>query len=526
MKRYLSRLSVLILCAVTLPALATGHPDHAPASASAIRSQQSVTHGSVTIDGERIPYKAIAGLAIIKNDKGQPYTSMSYVAYVKQGVRNENDRPITFFYNGGPGYSTIWLQMLAWGPRLVVVGNGALTLPPPYKLTNNGNSLLDATDEVFIDMPGTGFGRILGKDRGGVGKPSDVWGVDPDALTFTRFITRYLTQHGRWNSPKFLYGESYGTTRSAVLSYDLEQASVGLNGVMLQSSILNFDISADDPERNPGVNIPYALSLPTYAATAWYHHKLAKRPAQLKPFLKQAEKFAMGPYLAALDRGSLLSQSGKTRIARRLHEYTGLPVAYILKDNLRISGPQFTHELLGGEDEVTGRYDTRYTGPAMNPMGENTRYDPTDAAVDAPLVSVFNDYVRNTLHFGKGMFYRPTLYAYVHDFHWSMKHRAPGSRFARPGTLNVMRDLAAAMKRDPNLKVMLLGGYMDLATPFYGAIYEMHQLPIPESLQKNISYAFFPSGHMVYVNPGAHKGMRSAVAAFIKANAAVRQRGK
>ncbi|MGH8128763.1 MAG: peptidase S10, partial [Gammaproteobacteria bacterium] len=296
----------------------------------------------------------------------------------------------------------------------------------------------------------------------------------------------------------------------------------GLNGVMLQSSILNFDISADDPESNPGVNISYATSLPTYAATAWYHHKLSNQPAHLLPFLKQVEQFAMGPYLEALNQGSLLSGADKSRIAGQLHAYTGLPTAYILKDNLRISGPQFTHELLASTDEVTGRYDARYTGPAMNPMGEGPRYDPTDASIDTPLVSLFNGYVRNTLHFGKNMTYRPTLYAYVHNFDWSMKHRGPESGFDDSGTLNVMGDLAAAMKQDPDLKVMLLGGYMDLATPFYGAIYEMHQLPIPQTLQANISYAFFPSGHMVYVNPKAHKGMHDAVAAFIEANSKVK----
>ncbi|MGH8191259.1 MAG: S10 family peptidase [Rhodanobacteraceae bacterium] len=512
---------LVFLAAPTFAAPAAHPATHANGperSVPAPKSEQSVTSGSVTVDGHTIHYKAIAGIMVVKNTKGKPYTSMSYFAYIKSGVHDEADRPLTFFYNGGPGYSTAWLHMLAWGPKLARVGNGTLTPPPPYKLVNNPNSLLDATDEVFVDMPGTGFGRVLGKDKGGVGKPADVFGVDPDAMTFTRFIMQYLSQHSRWNSPHFIYGESYGTTRSAVLSYDLEQADVGLNGVMLQSSILNFDISADDPENNPGVNISYAASLPTYAATAWYHHKLANRPAELMPFLKQVEQFATGPYLHALNDGSLLSSADALQIAQRLNQYTGLPVAYILKDDLRITGPQFTHELLSGEDDVTGRYDTRFSGPALNPMGEGTEYDPTDASVDTPLVSMLNNYLRDTLHFGKGMNYRPTLYAYYPKFHWSMKHRAPGSRFERSGTLNVMPDLAAAMKRDPDLKVMLLGGSMDLATPFYGAIYEMHQLPIPNRLQKNISYAFFPSGHMVYVNPVAHKGMHTAVAKFIEEN--------
>ncbi len=513
---------VLALFATPAFAASAGHADAAGAkqesSVAAPKSQESVTSGSVTVDGHTIRYKAIAGLMVIKNNQGKPYTSMSYFAYIKTGGGNDADRPLTFFYNGGPGYSTAWLHMLAWGPKLAVVGNGTLTPPPPYKLVNNGDSLLDATDEVFIDMPGTGFGRVLGKAQGGVGKLSDVAGVDPDAMAFTRFIIQYLTEHSRWNSPHFIYGESYGTTRSAVLSYDLEQANVGLNGVMLQSSILNFDISADDPENNPGVNISYATSLPTYAAIAWYHNKLANRPVELQPFLKQVGQFAMGPYLEALNQGSLLSSADKNQIAQQLHAYTALPVDYIVKDDLRITGPQFTHELLSDSDDVTGRYDARYTGPAMNPMGENTQYDPTDASIDTPLVSLFNDYVRDTLDFGKDMFYRPTLYAYISGFHWSMKHQAPGSRFARTGTLNVMPDLAVAMKRDPDLKVMLIGGYMDLATPFYGAIYEMHQLPIPEKLQNNISYAFFPSGHMVYVNPEAHKGLHDAAAKFIGEN--------
>ena len=517
----------LALC--TAPAFAAGMRDSAKVQAKqgalvpAPQSRQTATSGSVSVEGHTVRYKAIAGLMVVKNAQGKPYTSMSYFAYIKDGVSDEADRPITFFYNGGPGYSTAWLHMLAWGPKLAVVGNGTLTPPPPYHLVNNSDSLLDATDEVFIDAPGTGFGRVLGKAEGGVGKPSDVFGVDPDATTFTRFITQYLTEYHRWNSPKFIYGESYGTTRSAVLSYDLERADVGINGVMLQSSILNFDISVDEPEANPGVNLPYALGLPTYAATAWYHHALANRPAELLPFLKQVEQFAMGPYLEALNQGSLLSQSDEQQIAQQVHDYIGLPAAYIVKDDLRVTGPQFTHELLNGEDTVTGRYDTRFTGPAMNPMSENNQYDPTDASIDTPLISLFNGYVRDTLHFGQNMTYRPTFYAYLPGLHWSMKHRAPGSRYARSGPLNVMPDLAAAMKRDPDLKVMLLGGYMDLATPFYGAIYEMHQLPIPEKLQSNISYAFYPSGHMLYVNPQAHREMHDAVAKFIEDNSQNRQ---
>ncbi len=509
------RTAAIVLALIATPALAAGGNHHHGMNNSGAAKvqpplpQQSVTHGVVNVEGNRINYKAIAGIMILKNDKGKPYTSMSYFAYIKSGVTHHSDRPITFFYNGGPGSSTVWLHMLAFGPKLVKVGSGTLTPPAPYRMVNNDYSLLDATDMVFVDAPGTGFGRVLGKAQGGVGTPKDVYGIDPDAKAFTRFITQYLSQHNRWNSPKFLYGESYGTTRSAVLAGDLEKRSVGLNGVILQSSILNFDLSVDDPQRNPGVNISYATGLPSYAATAWYHHKLPTQPKNLNSFLKQVEQFAMTDYLKALNAGNRIDAATKQKVAAQMHAYTGLPIAYILKANLKVTGGQFAHELLGAGDDVTGRLDSRYSGPAMDPMSEFAYYDPLDSAIDAPTVSEFNAYVRNTLNFGKNLIYRPMIYG---SMHWSWKQKG------RSGTPNVMNNLARAMKFNPNMKVLLTGGYFDLGTPFYAAEFEMHQLPIPPSLQKNISYAFFKSGHMVYLNPVAHKGLHDAVAKFIEAD--------
>ncbi|MGH8369495.1 MAG: S10 family peptidase [Gammaproteobacteria bacterium] len=484
--------------------------DSAPAAKSAApKDQSSVTHGTVTIGGQQIHYQATAGILILKNHDEKPFASMSYVAYTKSDESNQKDRPITFFYNGGPGSSTIWLHMLAFGPKRVVVGNGTLTPPAPYQLVNNDDSLLDATDMVFVDAPGTGFGRVIDKDKGGVGKPEDVYGIDPDAKAFAQFITRYLTENNRWNSPKFLFGESYGTTRSAVLSNELQNDNVGLNGVVLLSSILNFDISVDGPEDNPGVNISYATGLPSYAATAWYHHKLPNQVQDLPGFLQQVEKFAMGDYLHALNQGDQIDAATKQQIAEQMHQYTGLPVAYILKDDLKVSGGQFAHELLSDDDTSTGRLDSRYSGPSIDPMSEQAYYDPLDSAIDAPTVSEFNDYVRNTLNFGKDLTYDPEIYG---SMHWSFKHGR------NSGTPNVMPDLADAMKGNPDMKVMLAGGYFDLGTPFYGAEFEMHQLTIPASLQKNISYHFFPSGHMVYLNPEARKDLHDATAKFIEAN--------
>ncbi|WHZ18700.1 MAG: Carboxypeptidase-related protein [Rhodanobacteraceae bacterium] len=502
--------------AATPKSAASGEASKAAAQAAPPHDQSAVSHGSVTVGGKTIRYTATAGTLVLKNKDGKPMASMSYVAYTKDGVKPA-DRPLTFLYNGGPGSSTVWLHMLAFGPKKVVVGSGTLTPPAPYQLVNNNDSLLDASDLVFIDAPGTGFGRVIGKDEGGAGTGKDVYGVDEDAKAFAQFITRYLTLNSRWNSPKFLFGESYGTTRSAVLANILENDdSVGLNGVMLLSAILDYDISVDFPQINPGANnLSYVLGLPSYAATAWYHHKLPQQPADLDAFLKQVEQFATTDYAQALMQGTQLDPATKQKIAEQIHQYTGLPEAYVLKANLRVSGGQFAHELLGADDEITGRLDSRYSGPAINPMGEDADYDPLDSAIDAPTVAEFNDYVRNTLHFGKDLTYKPQIDVFKE---WDFKHMQPGAPFPLPALPNVMPDLASAMKHDPQLYVLLLGGYFDLGTPFYSAEYEMHQLTLPAKLERNISYQFFPSGHMVYLNPESHDGLHAAAAAFIDAH--------
>ncbi len=523
MKKILVYAASLALALAVLPALAGQSAPSAPPSSAehgqaqssqAAKSSQSVTHGSVTVGGKPIGYNAIAGVQVLKK-QGKPYVSMSYVAYIKKDVKDTSHRPITFFYNGGPGSSTVWLHMLAFGPKRVVVGNGTLTPPAPYKMVNNDNSLLDATDMVFIDAPGTGFGRVIGKDQGGIGTPDMVYGVDADAKTFANFIEKYITKHSRWNSPKFLFGESYGTTRDAVLANDLTQASVNLNGVVFLSAVLNWSLMLDLPKVEPGISLAYATGLPSMAATAWYHKKLPHRSEKLKPFLKKVEQFAMGDYLHALNKGNLLDAATKKQVAQQMHAYTGLPTAYILKANLRVDGGEFAHELLTDEDDVTGRLDSRFSGPALDPLSQNAGYDPMDSAIDAPTVSMFNDYIRNTLDFGQGRVYKPQINVFMK---WNFKHKPPGVPFALPVTPNVMPDIAAAMKHNPNMKLMLAGGYFDLGTPFYAAQYEMHQLTIPPKLQKNISYHFFKSGHMVYLNPDAHKGLHDAAAKFIENN--------
>jgi len=505
------------------PAAKTPAKTEAPAAPA-----DSTTQGSIQLNGQTIAYEATAGTitvgatdeqdaqlgpdgkplpdtdaALVKEPKDAPPTArIFYVAYIKKGEKSE-DRPVTFFYNGGPGSSTVWLHMGSLGPKHVATPGDQHAAPAPYKLIDNAYSLLDTSDLVFIDMPGTGFGALYGKD-----KEKAFWGIDEDANAFARFITRFLGKYNRWNSPKYLFGESYGTTRSAVLSNILEQKSVDLNGVILLSQIFNFTADIDAARTNPGIDLPYVLALPTYAATAWYHHKLPQQPAALDPFLKEVEDYAMGDFARALSKGTDLSAAEKQAVAEKLHSYIGLPVAYLVKADLRVSGGAFEKNLQDDEDLTTGRLDTRFSGPSINPLSEEADYDPQSSAISSAYVSLFNDYVRRDLKYGAGLTYLPD--ALFGSNQWDLKHNG------NPLNLNVSADLATAMKTNPKLKVMVNGGYYDLATPFYAAFYEDKHLPIPSTLGSNIEYDWYESGHMVYVREESLKQLHDRVAAFIK----------
>jgi carboxypeptidase C (cathepsin A) len=394
------------------------------------------------------------------------------------------------------------------GPKHVVTDGDQHLPAAPYRMVDNAYSLLDTSDLVFIDMPGTGFGRLSGKDP-----EKAFWGVDEDANAFARFIARFITKYNRWNSPKYIFGESYGTTRSAVLANILENhKDIDLNGVILLSQIFNFTTDIDFPSGNPGVDLPYVLALPTYAATAWYHKKLPQQPAALEPFLKEVEEFTMGPYSHALALGTDITPEEKQQVAEKLHQYIGLPVAYLLKANLRVSGGEFTKNLQDDQDLTTGRLDTRYSGPHLDPLSEEAEYDPQSSAISSAYVSLFNNYVRKDLKYGEGQTYLPS--ALFGGAHWDYVHHD------NPISLNVASDLAQAMKTNPRLKVMVNGGYYDLATPFFAAVYEQKHLPIPQSLAKNIEYDWYESGHMVYLRDESLKQLHDRVAAFIKSTLA------
>jgi len=475
-----------------------------------LEAKNSKTEGSVSVEGKRIDYTAQAGTIILDDKKDQPAASIFYTAYFKKGA-DAKHRPVMFIYNGGPGSATIWLHMGAFGPKRVVTDDDQHTAPAPYGLVNNDYSLLDVSDLVFIDAPGAGFSTFADKEKG----PKDYFGVDTDANAFADFIVKFLSQYGRWNSPKYLFGESYGTTRSAVLANMLQSDhAIDLNGVILLSQVLNLAMLIDFPEIDPGVDLSYQLALPTYAATAWYHDKLPNKPADMKTLLSEVEQFAMGEYAQALAAGNAIEPARKHAVAEKLHAYTGLPVDYIERANLRVNGGEFEHTLQLDKGLTTGRLDSRFSGPAMDALNQGAAYDPQSAAISSAYFSAFNDYVRKDLKFGQDQTYH--LFAEGTFPNWKFEHKQPnGLPFAIPGFPNVLPDLAAAMKYNPRLHVMLNSGYFDLATPFFTADYEMKHLPISAELTSHIETHYYESGHMVYAHLPSLKELHDNVAAFV-----------
>jgi len=520
-------------------------PEEKPAASPAAAAPHtpappdSITEGSVTVGGQAIAYRAIAGTITVggsdpqdatlgfdgkplpdsniklpeKIEDAPPTARMFYAAYFKKDAPAAQ-RPITFIYNGGPGSPTMWLHMGTFGPKRIVTPDTQHQEGAPYTLVNNEYSLLDTSDLVFIDAPGTGLSRTFGKN-----KAEAFYGVDADGHAFERFIRRFLSKYDRWNSPKYLFGESYGTPRSAVLAADLR--SVDLNGIILLSQILSFDNSVDGPTANPGVDQAYALALPTFAATAWYHHKLPNQPAALKPFLEEVQKYALTDYMAALIQGSDLPDAQRQAVAEKLHSYTGLPVDYLLRADLRVTGGEFSEQLKLNEGMTTGRLDSRYEGPEADPMSATSGYDPQSDAITSAWNTAINQYLHDELKYASQATYLMNA-RQGGEFSWNMNHQPPGRGFPGAGGgssetgANVMPDLAYRMKMNPKMKVMLAGGYYDLATPYFEGVYEMHHLPMPRNLQANISYHYYEAGHMIYVKDDVLKQFKSDVASFIK----------
>lgn len=482
---------VLLLGAAPLPAPSASPSPQAAALAPG-EFPDAVTHHTDTIGGTAYAYTARAGTITLTNPQGQPTARVFYTAYTLDG--GSGSRPVTFLYNGGPGSSTMWLRMGSVGPVRVLAANAKPSGPPPYRIVDNPYSILDKSDLVFIDMPDSGFGRFLPG-----AKTSDYFGVDQDVAAFGQFIETYISRFNRWNSPKFLFGESYGTTRSAALSDYLLKHGIALNGVVLQSTILNFNLDYGNGEPNATGDWAYVLYLPTEAATAWYHNKLRNKPADLGAFVSQVEHFATGEYLDALYKGNAIGSAQRRAVAAKLSSYLGIPESYVLDSNLRVPYDRFQRELLRGQGVVVGRLDSRYTTYGLREASnEGPPWDPTDSSIDAPYTTAVNQYIREDLQYNPPIPYRPNIYAiiYGNGSSWDFSHD-------RRRPTNVTPDLADAMTQNPELKIFSASGYYDFATPFFATDYTLQHLEIAPALRGNITYGYYQSGHMIYLDENA-----------------------
>ena len=475
-----------------------------PLKSDSASPEVSITKHSATIGGKLIHYTATAGTVLLKNEKEDSVALLGFTAYIKDGEPDPGNRPITFAYNGGPGSSSMWLHMGALGPRVVVTNDAGLTAPAPYKTVENTNSILDVTDLVMIDPVGTGLSHPIGKAT-----VKDFWGVDQDIKSVSQFIKQYITGNDRWNSPKYLLGESYGTMRSAGVSdYLFESMGIQVNGVILVSSVLDFHTLTFKDD------LSYELYLPTYAAVAWYHKKIPNTTDGLESFLKEVRTFASGEYAAALSKGDALSDAEKDQVLVKLSNYTGVSKDYWSKGNLRLREEVFTDELLRNEHMTVGRLDARYKGINQDLLSENSKDDPQSTQISSAYIASFMNYFYTELKVNKSLNYKINAYN-TEGFKWDFSRKKNGD-YGGLYLPNTGEDLASLMSKNPNVKILVLNGYYDLATPFYATEYTFDHLALEKKIKNNISMKYFEAGHMMYVNPASLILFKKTVADFIQ----------
>ncbi|MFL9902017.1 peptidase S10 [Paraburkholderia fungorum] len=461
----------------------------------------AVTQHSIRLDGRKIDYTATAGNLLLHDRTGQANASVFYVAYTV-ATKPPATRPVTFLFNGGPGAGSVFLMIGSFGPKRARTASPAITPPAPYVLDDNPDSLLGSTDLVFIDAVGTGLSKVVGH---GTGK--DFWGVDKDLDAFSQFIDRYLTVNQRWNSPKYLLGESYGTARAAMLAYELGQNNIALNGVILMSSVL------DSSAFSPGSDFKSESYLPSFAAIAWYHDKIVPKPASLPAFLDEARAFARGPYAQALALGDALPDAQRDEIAARIARFTGLDVDYVKRSRLRLYPSRFRSQLLRDQSRSIGRYDARFEGIDYDGVSERPDFDASVSSVSSAFDAALHQHFAQDLHFIPTDRYRVFNDAALTQWDW--KHREwSGEHQSVPYAAG---DLAEAMRQNPQLRVMSLNGYFDLATPFYATEYALAHLGLDAPLRANVRIAYYPTGHMIYLDDAALHALRRDLASFYAA---------
>jgi len=494
-----------------------------PAGRTGVRSF-SVKKHTVTIESKPVPYTVTAGeLTVLKPDE-KPGATMFFAAYTRDDIKDLSKRPVTFAFNGGPGSSTLWLHLGGIGPKRVAMDDEGHPAAVPSGLTDSEFSLLDVTDLVFVDAVSTGYSRPLPDEN-----PDQFHGVSEDAAAFTEFIRLYLTRFERWDSPKFLLGESYGTTRAAALSGYLQNRTYGiyLNGIILLSSVLDFSTLSF----SEGNNLPYVVFLPHYTATARYHGRLSA-DYQAKPLtglLEEARKFAIDEYAPALLKGNLLAADEYEKIAGQLSALSGLSVDYLKRANLRIRHDRFVKELLRAKRLTVGRLDSRFTGRDSDAVGESYEFDPSSAAIMGAFTSALNDYLTTELGYGKEIPY--AVYGNVRPWNYSLQPSLepgrPGmalTRGSRQGALNVAETLRRAMSENGDLKIFCCNGYYDGATPFFGTEYTFSQIMLDGSFKDRVSMGYYNAGHMMYIHQPSLKKLKQDLASFITGASTLREK--
>jgi len=517
LRRFLIFLALSILLCVSLvaqerrsqrqpesqsPAPTTSQPAKTPPATESKKEAETppvVTHHEIHVGGKTLRYTATAGMMPIRNTDGELEANIFFMAYTLDGQSER--RPLTFSFNGGPGSASVWLHLGAIGPKRVKMQPEGMMPAPPYQLVDNEYTWLDQTDLVFIDPVGTGYSRAVKNDLN-----KKFLGVREDIQSVGEFIRLYLGRYERWSSPLFLVGESYGTTRAAGLSGYLVEHGIAFNGIMLISSVLNFETL----EFTPGNDLPYILFLPSYATTAWYHKKLSPELEQdFQKLRNEVEQWAIGGYADALAKGDRLTPEERNATIERLALYTGLSKTYLDQANLRVDEGHFTKELLRDRKQVVGRLDSRFTGTDRSLLGETSSYDPSMSAIRPPYTAMFNQYVRTELG------YKSDLEYYIlgggfgfMDWNWG------SARGGFPDTAQALRD---AFDKNPFMKLFVGSGFYDMATPYFATQYTLNHMGLDAQQHQSVALGYYPAGHMMYIRDESLSQLKKDISAFMNA---------